>query len=119
VLNFLSGEMLSMGAYFAQLTVGALTWACLVGVIYSGVEIAFPRLLADRDSVRYEVRPAAMGLVGLGFTGLAIAGWLWTSSVNGPARDAVSSLTMLFWVSAAIFDVGALMWLTSEVRPDA
>jgi cytochrome bd-type quinol oxidase subunit 2 len=117
VLNFISGDLLATIVFFAQLTVGALTWACIVGLIYSGIECAFPRQLVHRDSVRYQVGPVAVGLVILGVIGLAIAGLWWTTSTNTTARDATDSLAAVFWVSSMVFDVGAFMWLTSEARP--
>ena len=117
MLSFISGELLATVVFFAQLTVGALTWACMVGLVYSGFECAFPRQLVQRDSIRYQVGPLAIGLVVLGVIGLAIAGLWWMSSNDAAARDAADSLAAVFWVSSMIFDVGAVMWLTSEARP--
>jgi cytochrome bd-type quinol oxidase subunit 2 len=117
VLSFISGELLATIVFFAQLIVGALTWACIVGLVYSGFECAFPRQLVHRDSVRYQVGPLTIGLVIVGVIGLAIAGLWWMASTNTAARDATDLLAAVFWVSSMIFDVGAFMWLTSEARP--
>ena len=118
MLNYISGELLASVIFFAHLIVGALTWACIVGLIYSGLECAFPRQLVHRDSVRYQVGPLAIGLVIIGVIGLAIAGLWWVSSANASsAGDGIDTLSTVFWVSSMIFDVGAFMWLTSEARP--
>ena len=117
MLSFISGELLATIVFFAQLTVGALTWACIVGLVYSGFECVFPRPLVQRASVRYQVSPLAIGFVVLGVIGLAFAGLWWVSSSDAAFRGATDSLTALFWVSSMIFDVGAFMWLTSEARP--
>src|SRR5262249_42946823 len=104
--------------FFIQLSLGAMTWACFVALIYAVLERQFPQLLFEGQKVRYGTQPIAFGLIVIGFVGFVICAMLWLSSAHSSVISTSDTLLMAVWTSAAVFDIGALMLLWSESKPE-
>jgi hypothetical protein len=105
--------------FFVQLSLGAMTWACFVGLIYAVLERQFPGLLFEGQKARYANQPISFGLILIGFVGFVICAMLWLSSAHTSVVSTADTLLMAVWVSAAVFDIGALMFLWSESAPES
>src|SRR6266508_3289162 len=104
--------------FFVQLSLGAMTWACFVGLIYAALERQFPDLLFESGKVRYQASPLALGLILIGGVAFVICAVLWLNSSHSTVVSTANSLLMALWTAAAVFDIGALMFLWSESEPE-
>jgi hypothetical protein len=95
----------------------AFTAACLVAFLYSFVEQMFPNVLLSRSTVSYRGPQRKLGipLVIVGLIGLAASLVIFTS---GSALSGTVAHLAIAAASAVIFDIGAMMYLMSEVKQD-
>jgi len=95
----------------------AFTAACLVAFLYSFIEQMFPNVLLTRATVSYRgpQRKLAIPLVIVGLIGLVASLVIYTSGstlTGSLAHYAIAA------VSAVIFNIGAMMYLLSEVKQE-
>ena len=90
----------------------AFTVACMVGFIYSFIEQLFPNALLQRAIVSYDGPRIKTGflLAAVGAAGLLVSLIMWVNNGEAPA-SMMQYLVAI--VSAAIFDAGVIMYLTS------
>ena len=107
-------SMLSFGFVLEILkfAIGAFTAGCAIVLIYGRIEQLFPDVLLKRATVTYEGPSKGLGilLILIGAVGLAV--FLVMLSM-GMSR---SVLQIVLIGSAAIFDVGTVMFIWTEKR---
>jgi hypothetical protein len=95
----------------------AFTAACLVAFLYSFVEQLFPNTFLTRATVSYvgPRRKLGLPLVIVGLAGLVASLFIFTS---GSALSGTVAHFAIAAASAVIFDIGVMMYLTSEVKQE-
>jgi hypothetical protein len=109
---------LDFAYYFIQLVAGAITGVCLIALIFSQIEPLVLQMAGVRNLPRYRTRPLTAGLTAIGLLGFVGSGVWWLSTATEATRGLGGSMALAFWLSAALFDIGALAILTSETRAD-
>src|SRR5262245_22182710 len=101
-------SMLSFEFYIAVLKYAfcAFSVACLVGLLWAGVEQLFPNILLSRHTVTYgPSRTRAIPIIGIGALGLIAALVIWAT---GSALTGTLVHYAIAAGSAVVFDIGAM-----------
>jgi hypothetical protein len=114
LLGVTGGKMLHFEFYIGVAKVAAIAFSfgCLICLLYAYVEQLLPNILLTRAVVTYEGPRKKIGtqLIIIGAIGLVAFLVMWAKAI------APSALPFVLIISGVIFDVGAVMFITSEKK---